>query len=390
MDARILAAVATGYRGQVSAASPGDGAGVVSLFFGGGGLDLGLELAGFRTVAAVEIDKWACWTLRANQALKMPLPNGREYLAGADILERDVRAVSGRGLLARIGMAPGELALVCGGPPCVSFSVAGAREGLTSEAGMLFEAYARLLRVLRPRAFLFENVKGLLTAAGPDGEAGGAWPTILSRLRDAGYRVAWKVLDAAAYGVGQHRERVLCVGLRGHRGEPFRFPPPSHGPPGSDAPSAWRTVAAVLRDLPPASQAGAEPAVPNHVARAHTPEVRASFEATLPGRRNDRFKRDRLRWDRPAKVVRAQGKLKAGGKGSRHSSHQAIHPDVPRQLTVRECARLQSFPDWYLLPPTHCNGYRVVGDAVPPTLAEAVGCTLKQQLSIGVAQQRAA
>lgn len=354
--------------------------GVVSVFSGGGGLDLGLELAGFRTLAAVEVDRWACWTLRTNQQLGMLLPNGRKYLAGADIIERDVRRVSGQELLRRLSIAPGDTALMCGGPPCVSFSVAGAREGLTSETGMLFEAYVRLLRVVRPRAFVFENVKGLLSAAGPHGEEGEAWPIILARLGSAGYRIAWKLLDAAAYGVGQHRERLIVVGLRGLRGERFKFPPASHGAPKSETALVWRDVADVLDGLPPAAAPGEEPKVKNHVARAHTSDVRASFEATPQGRRNDRFKRDRLRWDRPAKVVRAQGKLKSNGKGSRHSSHQAIHPDEPRQLTVRECARIQSFPDWYSFPPTHCNGYRVVGDAVPPLLAEAIGRALIVQV----------
>ncbi len=350
---------------------------MVSLFSGGGGLDLGLELAGFRSLVAVEIDKWACWTLRTNQEQRVALPNGRRYLAGTDILERDVRHVAGSELINRLDIAPGYLAVVCGGPPCVSFSVAGGRGGLATQTGMLFEAYARLLRVLRPRAFVFENVKGLLSAAGPDGEPRGAWPLIYGRLRDAGYRVAWKVVDAADYGVAQHRERLIVVGLRGHRGAPFAFPAPSHG--GFGRPP-WLDVAAALKDLPAAARPGAEPPIRNHIARAHTPAVVASFEGTAPGTRNDLYKRDRLRWDRPAKVVRAQGKLKPGGNGGRHSSSQAIHPHEPRQLTVRECARLQSFPDWYTFPPTHCNGYRVVGDAVPPLLAEAIGRALMGQV----------
>ena len=353
--------------------------GVVSLFSGGGGLDLGLELAGFSTLAGIDSDKWACWTLRANQQLGVRLPNGRQYLAGAQVIERDVRRMPGQELLRRLAVEPGELALVCGGPPCVSFSIAGAREGLTTETGMLFEAYARLLRVLRPHAFVFENVKGLLTAAGPDGQPGGAWPVILNRLRTAGYRVSWQVLDAASYGVGQHRERLIVVGVSGRRGAPFVFPRPSHGPDGG---SPWIDVAATLKGLPAAAAPREEPAMPNHVARAHTPEVRSSFDDTPQGARNDLYKRDRLRWDRPAKVVRAQGKLKRDGSGARHSSSQAIHPDEPRQLTVRECARIQSFPDWYLFPGTHCNGYRIVGDAVPPLLARAIGRALLQQLPI--------
>src|SRR5207253_4629009 len=97
------------------------------------------------------------------------------------------------------------------------------------------------------------------------------------------------------------------------------------------------------------------------------------------GKRNDSYKRDRLRWDRPAKVIRAQGKPKPDGSGQKNSSHQAIHPDEPRQLTVRECARIQTFPDWYVLPKTFVNGYRIVGDAVPVELARILGRALRAQ-----------
>jgi DNA (cytosine-5)-methyltransferase 1 len=351
---------------------------VVSVFSGGGGLDLGLELAGFRTAVAIEIDNWAAWTLRENQAAKHPLPNGRSYLAGTTILEEDVRRISGNRILREVAVEAGEIAVLAGGPPCVSFSIAGAREGLASETGMLFESYARLLRVLKPRAFVFENVKGLLSAAGPDGEPGGAWPIIRDRLSDAGYRISWELLDAAAFGVPQHRERVIVVGLRGRRGDRFEFPSATHGVDlGEDC--AFVDVRHALAGLSPAAAPGEEATIANHVSRKHSADVRASFEATQQGRRNDRFKRDRLRWDKPSKVIRAQGKRKKDST-ARHSSHQAIHPDEPRQLTVRECARIQTFPDWYRFPATHCNGYRVVGDAVPPLLAEAIGVSLLGQL----------
>lgn len=353
---------------------------VVSVFSGGGGLDLGLELAGFRTAAAIEIDNWAAWTLRENQAAKHQLPNGRTYLAGTTVLEEDVRRVSGNRILREVAVKAGEIAVLAGGPPCVSFSIAGAREGLANETGMLFESYARLLRVLKPRAFVFENVKGLLSAAGPDGEPGGAWPIIRDRLSDAGYRISWELLDAASFGVPQHRERVIVVGLRGRRGDRFEFPDPTHGvdlDKGEDY--AFVDVRQALAGLPPAAAPGEEATIANHVSRKHTAEVRASFEATQQGRRNDRFKRDRLRWDQPSKVIRAQGKRKKDDT-ARHSSHQAIHPVEHRQLTVRECARIQTFPDWYRLPATHCNGYRVVGDAVPPLLAKAIGVSLLDQL----------
>jgi DNA (cytosine-5)-methyltransferase 1 len=359
----------------------------ISVFSGGGGLDLGFERAGYRTLAAIEVEKWACATLRANQGAPLGAGGGRRYLADAEILERDVRGVSGAELMRLAGLAPGELDLLCGGPPCVTFSVAGRREGLATETGRLFEAYARLLRVLRPHAFVFENVKGLLSAADGKGTPGGAWAAVKSRLQGAGYRIAWTTLDAADYGVPQKRERVIVVGLRGATGAPFAFPKPTHHDPSRPRPlpdltPPWRTVRDAISDLPSPPLERELAPLPNHVGRRHSPATRASFAATPPGRRNDRFKRDRLEWDRPAKVVRAQGKLKSNGSGQRNSSHQALHPDEPRQITVRECARLQTFPDWYVLPPHFANGYRVVGDAVPPLLAEALGRSLTAQVQL--------
>src|SRR5439155_1601615 len=165
-----------------------------------------------------------------------------------------VRDVTGDELLAAARLEPGEATLLAGGPPCVSFSVAGKRDGLQADTGRLFEDYVRLLHDIRPAGLIFENVKGLINAVDESGE------------------------------------------------------------------------------------------------RRHGEEVVRSFAATPPGKRNGAYKRDRLRWDRPAKVIRAQGKPKPDGSGQRHSSHQSIHPEKHRQLTVRECARIQTFPDWYLFP----------------------------------------
>jgi DNA (cytosine-5)-methyltransferase 1 len=126
------------------------------------------------------------------------------------------------------------------------------------------------------------------------------------------------------------------------------------------------------------------------VARRHGEKILSSFAATLPGKRNADYKRDRLLWDRPAKVIRAQGKPKPDGSGQRHSSHQSIHPDEHRQLTVRECARIQTFPDWYRFPDTFANGYRIVGDAVPVELARVLGDTMLRELRAASTLERVA
>lgn len=355
---------------------------VVSLFSGGGGLDLGLELAGFETRVAVEWDPHACRTLRENAGSRRRLPTGAHYLEACEVIESDVRNVSSDELLTRARIAPGEAALLAGGPPCVSFSVAGRREGLQSDTGRLFQEYVRVLREVQPVGFVFENVKGLVNAVDESGERGGAFRTILAALRGAGYALTWRLVNAADYGVPQFRERVIILGLRGET--PPAFPEPTHYDPARPQPlsakAPWRDVWWAIGDLPPAAKPGHVPEVPNHVARRHGEAVIGSFADTLPGKRNAAYKRDRLRWNRPAKVIRAQGKPKPDGSGQRHSSHQSIHPDEHRQLTVRECARIQGFPDWYAFPSTFANGYRIVGDAVPVELARALGSVMLGEL----------
>lgn len=357
---------------------------VVSLFSGGGGLDLGLELAGFETRVAVEIEPYACDTLRRNKYKRVELSPGRRYLSECEILETSVCDLSADRLLRAARLAKGEAALLIGGPPCVTFSVAGRREGLSAETGRLFEDYVRVLRGTQPGGFIFENVKGLLTAQDAAGRRGGAFAAVQAALQGAGYALSWRVVNTADYGVPQYRERVIILGLRG--GRPPLFPEPTHHEPervpGLTAAAPWRDVRSALDGLPPAAAPGDEPTMANHVTRNHSQAVVESFAATPQGKRNPAYKRDRLRWDRPSKVIRAQGKPKPDGSGQRHSSHQPIHPEEHRQLTVRECARIQTFPDWYEFPETFSNGYRVVGDAVPPRLAEVLARAMWNELEL--------
>lgn len=362
---------------------------VVSLFSGGGGLDLGLEMAGFATRAAVELEAYACETLRRNRDARHSLASGGTYLEGCSVVERSVRKVSGAALLREAGLRKAEAAVLAGGPPCVTFSVAGRRLGLAHETGLLFEEYVRLLRAVRPAALVYENVKGLMSAQDEDGVPGAAFAKIRDSIAAEGYALTWRTVNMADYGVPQLRERVIILGLRGST--PPSFPEPTHRD--HERPARlenhrgrlpWADVRGALKGLPPAAPPGTrEPDVHNHVARRHSPETVDSFAATLPGKRNARYKRDRLRWDRPAKVIRAQGKVKTDGSGQKNSSHQALHPDAPRQLTPRECARIQTFPDWYWLPPQFVNAYRIVGDAVPPAFAQVVGESLMRDLDLG-------
>jgi DNA (cytosine-5)-methyltransferase 1 len=216
----------------------------VSLFTGAGGLDLGFARAGFDIRLCIERDPSAVATLRAN---------GITRIWQADI--SDERVVTPRRILGKAGLRAGELGLVIGGPPCQPFSQPGTRRGLRDARGQLVYHFARLVRGLRPRAFVFENVSGILS-----GQMKGAIE-LLTRIvgktgaAGGGYQVEIGVLNAADYGVPQLRNRTFVVGWRG-RGC-FYFPAPTHYRPDrqidrENRPKLRRcpTVGDALRGLP--------------------------------------------------------------------------------------------------------------------------------------------
>ena len=183
----------------------------LSLFSGAGGLDIGFHQAGFHAVEMVEIEERFAATLHANCG-------DDRFFGAARPLCRDVREY--------VPPIKERIDFIIGGPPCQTFSAAGRRAGgvvgTADERGQLFMTYVSLLKKLKPRGFLFENVAGITGANG-----GRDWLEICEAFRSAGYRVTYRVLDAADFGVPQHRERMFIVGTRDVE---FAFPRPTHGP----------------------------------------------------------------------------------------------------------------------------------------------------------------
>ncbi|MFC1986266.1 DNA cytosine methyltransferase, partial [Chloroflexota bacterium] len=177
----------------------------LSLFTGAGGLDIGFHQAGFTITQCIEIDNRFCETLTANP----------KYFSSSEVINKDIALVNENEIKQPVDF-------IIGGPPCQSFSASGNRLGLTDNRGVLFEHYVRLLRVLSPKGFLFENVRGLLYA-----NRGIAIRTILQEFKDAGYNVELRLLNAADYGVPQFRERVFLLGSKGSK---LSFAAPTHGP----------------------------------------------------------------------------------------------------------------------------------------------------------------
>jgi DNA (cytosine-5)-methyltransferase 1 len=337
----------------------------ISLFSGGFGLDLGMEQASddkyvFKLAACVDMDPAARQTIRQNRP-NVTVIGDLEDEAGGDL--SDPR-LSSRLILRRAGLRARQASLVVGGPPCQSWSILGKRQGFADARGNLILRFVQIVREVQPRAFIMENVEGFLTQDG-----GKACDAVLKQFRDAGYPhlFTWR-LNAADYGVPQHRKRAFIIGFR--RDHPHGLllakPAPTHRPQVEastdsvfdivDDRPAYRCVGDVLRNIPED--------IPNHIPRVHGERVRTRYSALAPGERDRVDHTDRLRWDQPSGTV-----LVGSSDGG---ARPFIHPEEPRHITVREAARLQGFPDSWAFSGNQTDQYRQVGNAVPPPLMAVV------------------
>lgn len=342
---------------------------VVDLFCGAGGLSLGCQRAGFSLVQAFDNWKPAVETYRANFG---------HHVEQVDVTE-DVK-------LQRAD-------LVIGGPPCQGFSSAGMRRP-RDERNTLAKVFGRLIARFKPPSFIFENVEGFLT-----GVAGQFVFDLLDPLIEAGYRIHLRKINAANYGVPQHRKRVIAIGGLGW--DP-PFPSPTHsayGAPGAHLAGrnlpATPSVDSALHGLPPATPVDQSSSDNDHV---YTPLRGQDMEratALRPGqtmrdlpeelwhcsyrRRANRRVMDGTPTERrggaPAGLRRlcadAPSKAITGG-----ALNEFVHPDEHRPLTVRECARLQTFPDSFRFVASRRDAIQLIGNAVPPLLAEQIAKSL--------------
>lgn len=328
---------------------------LVSLFSGGGGLDLGLEAAGFETVFATDIDPFSCTTLHAGQ--KYAIENNLPFLRSAEIKKIDVAELSSAAILSTIRLRRGEVDVLAGGPPCQAFSVFGKRKGVKDPRGLLAFEYLRLLREIRPKAFVFENVFGLLTING-----GQIFKDLCQKLehpcRGVHYTLSVFRLNSADYGVPQFRDRVFVIGSREGR-RIAEIPRICSATPSGDL-LRHRTVADALRGLPRIGNG-----LPNHVGRQHSKRIIDRYSRLKFGERDSRTRINKLDPVRPSFTI-IVGSDKGGGKGH-------VHPYEPREVSPRESARMQSFPDWWAFSGTSRHPIRQVGNAVPPLLGALIG-----------------
>lgn len=332
----------------------------IDLFAGAGGLSLGLEDAGFRVAAALENDDAAASTYRRN--LRHP------------ILQADIRLVDSESLLATAGLQPGECALVAGGPPCQGFSLQrrGPRKDVRN--GLVLE-FIRIVEAVGPVFFLMENVGGLLTRHGAP-----FLRELFARMGDDGYDVSVRQLNAVEYEVPQQRKRAFIVGRKRTLPNQFRWP---RGNPRADT---WITVRDAIGDLPsPPSDGSPHADIANHFREGRLSALNLERIRTVPpggGRldlpehlqlechRNNPSHRHldvygRLAWDRPAGTLTARFDSFTRGRFA--------HPEEHRTITLREGARLQTFPDNFVFEGSREEIARQIGNAVPPLLAKRIG-----------------
>lgn len=331
----------------------------LSLFSGAGGLDIGFHDLGFEIIESVEIEPKFCNTLIQNSGEGKKFPSSKPNCI-------DIREYTGDNL--------GKIDFIIGGPPCQTFSAAGRRQGgvlgTTDARGMLFREYVRLLKKLQPKGFLFENVYGIIGA-----QNGEAWKEIKESFSEVGYKLHYRILDAADYGVPQHRERLIIVGLK--EGS-FKFPRPINGCDSiNDEPfySAGCAISGLslteeekaigingrfgtlINDIPPGlnySFYTKEMGHPNPIFA-----WRSKFSDFM-------YKADP---DEPVRTIKAQGGQYTG----------PLHWDC-RYFAYSEFKRLQTFPDDYTISGVKQVAVHQIGNSVPPQLARMMALAIRIQV----------
>lgn len=361
----------------------------IDLFAGAGGLSLGFEQAGFDIAAAVEIDPIHCATHEYN-------------FPDSTVICASVVNVSGDEIRRRANLGDADIEVVFGGAPCQGFSMIGKR-ALDDPRNQLVFHYVRLVSELQPKYFVFENVRGL--TLGKHAEFLGE---LIAALGNAGYDVQspYRVLNAAEYGVPQDRKRLFVIGAR--RG--LRLPnyPKPHDRRATvwdaigDLPDAdsfdelsatdevrakWKTKASYAQRL---RGLEADPAdfgyerefdsnmLTSSYRTEHTELSKQRFMATEHGKTEPISRFRKLPPDGLCNTLRA-GTDSARGA---FTSPRPIHPFLPRVITVREAARLHSYPDWFRFHKTKWHGFRQIGNSVPPLLGRAVASEIIDALGI--------
>ena len=324
----------------------------IELFAGAGGLALGIERANFETLALIEIDKDAAETLKLNRP-------------AWKVINSDIANISVQDLEKYFNIKRGELDLLSGGAPCQSFSYAGKRLGFEDVRGTLFYHYAIFLQKLQPKTFLFENVRGLLSH-----DKGKTFQTMEKVFSECGYVIQKKILNAWEYGNAQKRERLITIGVRKDLSDKLKinFPTPHKYKPVlrdvlKNVPESlgakYSDYKKKLFELVPAG--GYWRDLPEEIAKNY---MKGCWN--LAGGRTGILRRMSL--DEPSLAVLTSPTQK---------QTERCHPLETRPFTIRENARIQSFPDDWQFCGSMYSQYRQIGNAVPVNLAYEIAKEIK-------------
>ena len=304
---------------------------VISTFAGAGGSSLGYSMAGYRKLLAVE------WDNNAVETFKLNFP-------GVPVYHGDIAKLSVDECLSMAGIEPGQLDILDGSPPCQGFSTAGKRV-MDDPRNQLFREYVRLLRGLRPRAFVMENVSGMVK-----GKMKLVFVDILKDLKASGYRVSARLLNAMYFHVPQSRERMIFIGVRDDLGiEPSH--PKAEGRP-VIVREAWQALDVDTAGL------------------GLTPLYSEYWRTTTPGTTLGKLgATKKLDWNRAGYTI-----VKSEGNGGLY------HPSECRMLALSEFRRLASYPDDYVFTGVRRDFQERIGNSVPPLFMEAIARHIRQEI----------
>lgn len=331
---------------------------LISLFSGCGGLDLGFKMAGFKIPVANEFDSKIWDTFKINHPETFLITNDIRNIQKSDIMQYTTDDICG----------------IIGGPPCQSWSEAGSLKGINDERGQLFFDYIRILKDIKPKFFLAENVSGMLA-----NRHSKTIETILKLFETAGYDVTLTLVNAKDYGVAQERKRVFYIGFRKDLHIKFKFPSGS-----TKDDNKKITLKDIIWDLQ-------DSAVPSGEKNYHNPLALNNNEYFTGAYSPIFMSRNRIKsWEEQAYTVQASGR------------QCQLHPQAPkmikfntndyrfvagkeslyRRMTIREVARIQGFPDSFKFIYSDTNSaYKMIGNAVPVNLAYEIACAIKKILS---------
>lgn len=325
---------------------------VISLFSGCGGLDLGIEgnfsylgnyypKNPFKIIWANDINEKATRTQKLNfKNINVVCGDIENILNYNDNKQLN--------LFEDIPKLPQNADVVIGGFPCQDFSLAGKRKGLSVARGKLYQSMAKVIQMVKPKVFLAENVKGLISW-----ENGLAITTIIDDFTKLGYNVEYRLLNTADYGVPQNRERIIIIGIRKDLNKKCEWAKPTHS---ANDPNLlpWVTIRDAIKDLEDDER------------HKSLPNYGYSKAKYCPGKQGN----TKTKADKPAPTIRAE-----------HHGNIEFHYSLPRRLSAREVARIQSFPDNFVFVQSVTDTYRQVGNAVAPVFAWHIAQMLKKILS---------